>query len=100
MIPPPNEVTLSFDKGIDALARCRVVARVRWNNFLFSGYPVDFVLVSGPGKPPASGVTDANGELRRTLAPNQLVEAQAGVPGKVLTSKSVGCNLRIKPQRL
>lgn len=70
LIPPPNYVTLSLTKNVASPNSCPVTARLGFSGnpaFLYPGYTVNFDVVSGPLVSIPSGVSDANGEVKRTI---------------------------------
>lgn len=98
-IPPANKVTLSSTLIPKSPADgCGVAARPGYSNsaHIYPGATVNFVLVSGPQPPPASGVTDAKGEVKRFLTYNQTVRATVQ-SDKLLTSNDFTCtNINIR----
>lgn len=94
----PNKLTLEFAKGPVLQTRvpksCDVVARVAYvgagQNQPKPGWTVVFTLLSGPGPVPASGVSDANGLVRRKISLKSVIRAQMTNPS--LLSAPLKCD--------
>lgn len=83
----PNKITLEFAKGpvLQKGAKfCDVVARVAYvgggQNQPKPGWTVVFTLLSGPGPVPASGVSDANGLVKRRISHKTEIRAHLNNP--------------------
>lgn len=103
-IPSANTLTLSWTKNVVSPNACPVTARLGFLGnpaYLYPGYTVNFDVVSGSLVSIPSGVSDANGEVKRTI-PLHATDTRvirATVPNccppsapPVLTSNDFACN--------
>ncbi len=79
-IPNANKVTLAPTANMASKSGCAATAWVGYvdtsgQQFPLKGYTVNFVKVSGNGNAPSSGVSDANGFVKRTVPAGMVVKA-------------------------
>lgn len=78
-IPWADKLTLSATPNVLSKTGCPVTARPgnsKNTAWIYPNQLVDFVVVLGSGPAPASGKTDAKGELKRTVKSGQTVRAE------------------------
>lgn len=100
-IPAANKVTLSATPNIMSKAGCPMTAWVGYvdtqgNKSPLKNYTVNFVKVSGNGAAPAPGVSDANGQVKRTIPWNTVVKATVQ-SNQLLTSNTFSCGASNSP---